>query len=251
MSSIILTSYFSAKRHPNSPLDLDVVGRGKSGRVHQNSFDYIKPWYDSVTNLSLQGIIFHDGLTDEFVNKYSNNNIKFVYADAESQSYSNLDYRWFCYRDYLIKNKFESVFISDCSDVTVVKDPSTLLKRKKNYDFFLCKDSLTLDTFPYFHIHKKYNWPYYVEMLLQKNNFDLINMGVVGGSYDNIIDFLDKYYDTRVGMRDELFEQADMWVGQYIFRCLLKDKSLLIGEPFTSDFKKYQNNRKDVYFIHK
>lgn len=44
---------------------------------------------------------------------------------------------------------------------------------------------------------------------------------------------------------------ADMWIGQYVFRHLLVDKKLLIGYPFTSDFKQYQNDRKDVYFIHK
>jgi hypothetical protein len=42
-----------------------------------------------------------------------------------------------------------------------------------------------------------------------------------------------------------------MWTGQYVFRHLLSDKKILIGEPLTSDFKKYQNDRTDVFFIHK
>jgi len=251
VSSVILTSYFSEKKHPNNSWDSDVVGRDQYGRVHKNSFDYIRPWYESVKNLCLKGVIFHDGLTEDFVEEFSTDKIKFIYSDSSSQNYSNLDYRWFCYRDFLKENKFESVFISDCSDVSVVKDPSLLFKDYGNYDFFLCKDSETFDTFPYFDIHKQYGWPNYVEMLLKKSGFDLINMGVVGGSYENMIDFLDKYSKIRLGMEDEKFYQADMWVGNYIFRCLLKDKSLLIGEPFTSEFKKYQNDREDVYFIHK
>ena len=44
---------------------------------------------------------------------------------------------------------------------------------------------------------------------------------------------------------------ADMWLGQYVFRHLMSDKKLLVGEPFTSEFKKYQDDRKDVYLIHK
>jgi hypothetical protein len=251
MSSVILTSYFSKKTHPNHPNDNHVVGREKDGRVTQNSFAYIKPWYESVKSLSLKGIIFHDGLTNDFVEKYSTDEIKFIHVDSQSQSHSNLDYRWFCYRDFLSKNKFESVFISDCSDVSVVKDPSEILKKYSNYDFFLCKDSIPFNKFPYFDIHKKYNWPCFLDLLLKKNSLDLINMGVVGGSYENIIDFLDKYYETRLSMEDKSFHQADMWVGNYIFRILLKNKNLLIGKPFTSEFKKYQNDRKDVYFIHK
>ncbi len=251
MSSVILTSYFSNKKHPNNSWDPNVVGRDPDGRVHQNSFNYIKPWYESVKKLSLQGVIFYDGLTEDFVEEFSTDKIKFVYSDSSSQNYSNLDYRWFCYRAFLEENKFESVFISDCSDVSVVKDPSLLLKDQRGYDFFLCKDSETFDTFPYFDIHKKYNWSCYVEMLLKKNSLDLINMGVVGGSYQNIIDFLDKYLKIRLSMEDDKFDQADMWVGNYIFRSYFKNKSLLIGEPFTSEFKKYQNDREDVYFIHK
>jgi hypothetical protein len=251
MSSVILTSYFSKKIHPNHPNDNHVVGREKSGRVIQDSIEYIKPWYSSVKNLSLNGVIFHDGLKQDFIEEFSTDKIKFVYSDTSSQNYSNLDYRWFCYRDFLSKNKFDSVFISDCSDVSIVKDPSEILKTHSEYDFFLCKDSIAFSEFQYFNVHKKYNWNFLLDLLLKKNNLDLINMGVVGGSYENIIDFLDKYYEVRIGMEDESFAQADMWVGQYIFRGLLQDKALLVGEPFTSLFKKYQNSREDVYFIHK
>ncbi len=251
MSSVILTSYFSKKKHPNSPRDKHVIGREEDGVVTQNDIKYIEPWYNSVRNLNIEGRVFYDNLSEEFVEEYQTDKIKFIYSDSCSQNYSNLDYRWFCYRDFLKDNKLDSVFISDCSDVSVAKNPSQVFEDHSSYDYFLCKDSTPFYRFPYFDVHKRYGWPHYLELLLKKNSFDLINMGVVGGLYNNIIDFLDKYYDTRVAMEDESFEQADMWLGQYIFRVLLGDKSLLIGEPFTSEFKKYQNDREDVYFIHK
>jgi hypothetical protein len=75
-------------------------------------------------------------------------------------------------------------------------------------------------------------------------------MGVIGGSYENIMDFLDAFCLTRVKMLDPDFN-ADMWVGQYVFRHLLSDRNIMIGEPFTSIFKGYENDRKDVFFIHK
>jgi len=250
MSSVILTSYFSKKKHPNSPNDTSVVGRNSNGFVNKNDFSYIAPWYNSVKNLSLEGRIFHDGLTDDFVEKYSTEKIKFIYADCSSQEYSPLDYRWFCYRDFLKNNQFDSVFISDCSDVTVVKDPSQIINKNKNFDLYVCKDSLKLGDFPYLDIHKKMNWGGTMNFMLNSKRWDLINMGVIGGSFDNVIDFLDKYYYTRTEI-NEKFDQADMWVGQYVFRHLMEGKKIMVGDPFTSEFKKYENDRKDVYFIHK
>ena len=75
-------------------------------------------------------------------------------------------------------------------------------------------------------------------------------MGVIGARYNDMLNFLDKFCLTRVEMLDPAFN-ADMWVGQYVFRYLLNDKRILVGYPFTSEFKKYQNDRDDVYFIHK
>jgi hypothetical protein len=64
------------------------------------------------------------------------------------------------------------------------------------------------------------------------------------------MDFLNNFCNTRLRIGDTDFN-ADMWVGQYVFRHLLSDKNIMIGEPFTSNFKQYEIDRKDVYFIHK
>lgn len=247
MSSVILTSYFSKKKHPNHPNDNHVVGREEDGRVTQGSIKYIEPWYNSVRNLNIEGRVFHDDLSDEFIEEYETDKIKFI--KVEISDYSNNDWRFFCYRNFSEENKFDSVFLSDGSDVTVVKDPSEIVN-STNHDLYVCKDSIKLGDFPYLDIHKKAGWDDFVLMLINQNRFDLINMGVIGGSYDNIIHFLDLFCKVRSEMRNESFN-ANMWIGQYIFRSLLKDKLIMIGEPFTSEFKKYQDDRKDVYFTHK
>jgi hypothetical protein len=247
MSSVVLTSYFSKKTHPNHPNDNHVVGREKDGRVTQNSIEYIEPWYNSVRDLNIEGRVFYDNLSDEFIEEYETDKIKFI--KVNTSDYPNNDWRFFCYRDFLEKNKFDSVFLSDGSDVKVVKDPSEIVN-STTHDLYVCKDSIKLRDFPYFDIHKKSSWDDTVLMLMNQNTFDLINMGVIGGSYDNIIDFLDIFCKVRSEMGGASFN-ANMWIGQYIFRSLLKDKSIMIGEPFTSEFKQYQDDRRDVYFIHK
>lgn len=248
MNSVILTSYFSIKQHPNDPNDKWVIGRRSDGRVSQNDFKYIEPWYNSVNKLGLEGRIFYDNLSDDFLDKYTTEKIKFI--KVEPSDYSNNDWRFFCYRNYLEENKFDNVFLTDGSDVTVVKDPSKIITEFCNTDFFVCKDSIMLNEFPYLQVHEQANWESYTWFSICQNRLELINMGVIGGNYENILVFLDKFCETRIRLGSPDFN-SDMWTGQYIFRHLLSDKNLLIGEPFTSNFKKYEIDRKDVYFIHK
>jgi hypothetical protein len=247
MSSVILTSYFSKKIHPNHPNDNHVVGREKDGRVTQNSIEYIEPWYNSVRDLNIEGRVFYDNLSDEFIEEYETDKIKFI--KVNTSDYSNNDWRFFCYKKYLEENKFDSIVLSDGSDVKVVKDPSDFVE-SGSYDFYVCKDSINLSMFPYLDFHKSQDWDDYVSMYLNATRWPLINMGVLGGSYENVIEFLNIFCEVRSEIREVDFN-ANMWIGQYVFRSLLKNKSIMIGEPFTSEFKKYQDGRKDVYFIHK
>ena len=246
--SVIFTTYFSQKKHPNDPNDRAVIGRGDDGRVLQNSIKYIEPWYNSVDKLKINGVVFYDNLDKDFIKKHETDLIKFVKVDTSE--YSNNDWRFFCYRKYLEENPVDSVFLSDGSDVSVVQDPTDILKKYPETDIFVCKDSIKLFQFPYMSIHREAKWDGYIFFLLNQHKLDLINMGVIGGSYSSIIDFLDKFCLTRIQLGSPDFN-SDMWIGQYVFRYLMQNKNILIGNPFTSNFKQYENSRKDVYFIHK
>jgi hypothetical protein len=248
MSSVILTSYFSKKTHPNDPNDKHVIGRMDDGRVSQNSIEYIKNWYDSVKNLNLEARIFCDNLSEDFIEKYTTDKIKFI--KVETTDYSNNDWRFFCYRNFLEENVFDSVFLTDSSDVIVVKNPELIISEYPQYDIFVCKDSLKLNEFPYLNLHRQVDWENFVYFAMYERILDLINMGVIGSSYNNMILFLNKFCETRIKLGNPSFN-SDMWTGQYVFRHLLADKKILIGEPLTSVFKQYQNDRKDVFFIHK
>ena len=249
MRSIILTSYFSKKKHPNAPNDSHVVGRTADGTVSSNQISYIKPWYDSVKKLSLHGVVFHDDLTDDFVEEYSTDLISFEkVGDFE---YSNNDFRFFCFSKYLeFASSFDYVFHADASDVTIVKDPSTLIKDHPDITYFACKDSIKLNQFNYMWAHDKYNFEDRVKFLLNYNTWDLINMGVIGGKYEDMKSFYRRFCEVRKAMGDPDFN-SDMWLCQYLLRSQFQDKKFIMGEPVCSEFKKFQNERKDVYFIHK
>lgn len=249
MSVVILTSYFSKKKHPNSPNDSHVVGRTANGTVASNEISYIRPWYDSVKNLGLRGVVFHDALTDDFVDRHSTDLISF--EKVGDFDYSNNDFRFFCFDDYLHSNKsFDFVFHTDASDVTIVKDPSKLFTDYPNVDYFACKDSIKLNQFNYMWAHEKYNFEDKVKFLLNYNNWDLINMGVIGGRYTDMRKFYKRFRETRIKMGEPHFN-SDMWLCQYLLRSQFQNKKFTMGEPVCSEFKKFQNDRKDVYFIHK
>jgi hypothetical protein len=247
--TVICTTYFSKKPHPNDPNDQWVVGRNKDGTVIQNDIKYIEPWYNSINLLGLNGIIFYDNLEKSFVDKYTTDKIRFIKTDTSD--YSNNDWRFFVYRNFFYENsQYDYVFLTDGSDVSVVQDPSTIIDKYKYIDFFVCKDSILLSEFPYLNIHQQASWDNINWFIQNQKLLPLINMGVIGGSYQNMLLFLEKFCQNRIKLGFPEFN-SDMWLGQYIFRNILSYKNLLIGEPFTSNFKKYETNRKDVYFVHK
>jgi len=248
MNLALLTSYFSKKVHPNDPKDNAVVGRNTDGRVSNNEINYIKPWYDSVNKLQLNGFVFHDNLSEEFVKQYTTNKIKFI--KVGDFKYSNNDYRFFCFRDFLQDNEFDVVFHNDASDVKVVKDPIELIEQNPNVDYFACKDSIKLNQFPYLKAHQEFNFEDLVLFMINYDSWDLINMGVVGGTYNNMLKFYDKFCEIRESMKNPQFN-ADMWILQYLLRSQLQPCEFMMGDPVCSEFKKHQNERKDVYFIHK
>jgi hypothetical protein len=254
ISTLIATSYFSAKKHPQFG-DPHLEGVESTGFVKNNTISYIGKWYDSVKALGVHGRIFCDNLEDDFVKEYTTDKIEFV--KVSPSDYSNNDWRFFCYLDYFKDVECETLFFTDGSDVTVVKDPAELLVRDET--FFLCKDTMKLDSFAYGPIrrpriyvdmHEQFGWDDQFRFRLNHHTWDLINMGVIGGRYIDIMDFLGKFVDVRTKLGNPGFN-ADIWVGQYVFRSLLADKELLVGDPVTSEFKEYQTDRKDVFFIHK
>jgi hypothetical protein len=99
-------------------------------------------------------------------------------------------------------------------------------------------------------IHDALGWDDSFLFKLNYNDWDLINMGVIGGTYGNMVKFYDEFVRVRESIGKPEFN-ADMWILQYLIRSRLQPCKFIQGEPVCSVFKKYQNNRKDVYFIHK
>ena len=247
MNGVILTSYFSAKQHPQLG-DPHIEGVANDGRVWQNDLAYIKRWYDSVNKLQLNGVVFHDNLSDDFVSQYETPHVHF--ERVQTSEYSNNDWRFFCFYNYLQNHKFDWVFHNDGSDVTVVQDPSRLIEDHPEYDYFACKDTFLLSEFPYLNFHRHFNWDNFMSFAMNQPQWQLINMGVIGGRYDKMFEFYKNFVRVREAMGEPQVN-SDMWILQYLLRDQIEHRGVLIGEPVTSIYKGYEKDRKDVYFIHK
>ena len=246
-SAVIFTSYFSKKIHPQFG-DPQLEGVSSDGRARQNDISYIGRWYDSVKALGINARIFCDNLTPEFIEQYQTDKIKFVVVDTSDYSYN--DWRFFCYRNYLEQHHFDNVFMTDSSDVIVVNDPTMMIEKFPDIHYFVGKDSIKLNQFPYLPYHKTMGFDNYIYFFINQYEWDLINMGAIGARYDDITRFLKILCEERMRIGTPNFN-ADIWTGNYVFRHRLSDFKLLIGEPLTSNFKQYEYGRKDVCFIHK
>lgn len=253
MQTLILSSYFSLKPHPNHPKDSAVRGRAPDGRVWQSDFNYIKDWYNSIVENKLKAVLFYDNLNEDFIESYENDFVSFV--KVEDSDYSNNDWRFFCFHDYLKEMEDaghlpDVVFHTDASDVVIVKDPHELVINSDDFDYFACKDSIPLNMFGYMDVHDHFQWEDKMMFMLNINEWWLINMGVIGGTGEKMLNFYSKFKDIRTSMGQPHFN-SDMWICQYLLRSQLQPCKFMMGQPVCSEFKKYESDRKDVYFIHK
>ena len=87
-------------------------------------YELVHDWAESVAALNLPGVIFHNNFTEETCKNYENDWITFIKIEYDPKFNPNA-YRYFAYRDFLQQHgkQIKSVFITDISDVVLVKNP--------------------------------------------------------------------------------------------------------------------------------
>jgi hypothetical protein len=126
--NIIITSYYFNKPDPQRK------------KYNRENFDYIKPFYNSIIKLNLNCIIFHDGLSHDFIKKYEINKIKFYKFNHENyKTTSGNDTRFLVYLDYLKTHKnYNKIIISDINGIEFIQDP--FLQLTKNNKIYVAQD---------------------------------------------------------------------------------------------------------------
>lgn len=210
-----------------------------------NDESYIQKWYDSLVHLNLNGVLLHDGLSQEFQSKFPR--ITFKQVDPVPQGMQLYDYRWLLYYEFVLNNPCEAVFFTDVSDVKVVRDPFYEFEEGELY----CGDE-TEKFSECVWIRNALGNPAFANLsgfdeLLSSDNV-VLNCGIFGGSYAPVIQFLEYIVRLIEYLR---FRPQDKTVDMPLFNYVAYRYFYPIhGFPVNSVFKAYEE-RNDVWFIHK
>ena len=89
-----------------------------------DDYSLVQAWAESVAAAQIKGIIFHNNLSQQTCETYTNAYVSFIEIDYNPAFNPNV-FRYFVYRDYLKKQALETrgAFATDVSDVVLVNNP--------------------------------------------------------------------------------------------------------------------------------
>ena len=222
---------------------------------HSPDRSYFNAWHQSLTNHKQHGIIFYDNLSPDLVEQSQNDYITFIKDSQFASQYLSAEvYRFLAYFHYFQHHYFDTIFVTDCSDVVLASSLDKDLASDTLYVGSVCRYS-RIEKSRW--CRKRFNgiypdFPFYNKILL--------NAGTVGGKYDIFMQFLNymnielQKITTNIKVTTpeikNTFDTADMPVFNYVCYKYFNNR-IVTGPPVHSRFKKYENERRDVWFIHK
>ncbi len=219
----------------------------------RDDFDMIKPWHRSVEWNKLRGVVFYDSLSEEFINKYSNECIEFRKVKNKTK-YQVTSERFLAVLDYLQDNPdIEYIFLTDASDVIVRRNPFMGLQPDTLYV------GSEKDT-----VKSSWNWLLgHVRILLNGDERKisdyasklgdnvLLNAGVSGGHRDIYMKFLESMKEAFEQSSTSLEASSDMAALNWVLYQPEFVSKIKTGYPIHSVFKVFDIKNQEVVFIHK
>ena len=97
------------------------------GIAGPDEFERIEVWYHSLLRVGCRAVIFHDGLSPAFVDRWSRDEVRFQHYELKTARSVN-DERYQCYYEYLQAHPdIERVFMLDLFDIEFFRNPFALL----------------------------------------------------------------------------------------------------------------------------
>jgi hypothetical protein len=224
--------------------------------LQDDDYSLIKNWCESIINLDLQGIIFHNNYSETFCGRYSNKNIHFIRFDYEPNFKPNV-YRYLMYRDFLklYTQQIENVFVTDISDVVVLQNPFESSFFRANVEAIFCGDEpkkLENEWMKNHSEHLRIKIEDYAKYEESFKDNTLLNCGIIGGNISVMKEFIEKLaiIHTQYNFDNKTAYTGDMGAFNYLIRTQFNDR-FLHGFPINTEFKAYQTEREDCWFRHK
>lgn len=224
--------------------------------LEHDNYELVREWAMSVAAAKIQGIIFHNNFSVQTCEKYKNEYISFIKVDYDAQFNPNV-YRYFVYKNFLDRfaKQLKNVFVTDISDVTLVKNPFLDSYFNENSSAIFCGDEpkiLDNDWMKDHASHLRKNIADYADYEAEFKEATLLNCGIIGGEIAVFQDFIEKLYaiHKKFNTENKTAFTGDMGAFNYLARTQFNNQ-LIHGKPVNTVFKKYENERLDCWFRHK
>lgn len=228
----------------------------RSNTLPDDDYSLVKDWAESVAALQLNGIIFHNNFTEESWAKYQNDYITFIKI-AYSPHFNPNVYRYLVYRDFLRlhSQEIESLFITDISDVVVVNNPFIQLLFINNTGGLFCGDEPKILDNEWMVAHSEHLRSKIADYATYEETFaseTLLNCGIIGGNIEVMQTFINELclIHEQHNHDNTTAYTGDMGAFNYLVRTQF-NQNLWHGAPINTEFKGYQEDRKDCWFRHK
>lgn len=224
--------------------------------LEDDNYALVQAWAESVQLLNLPGVIFHNSFSEETCREFSNENITFIEVQYNSAFNPNV-FRYFIYKDFLLNfsSSIQSVFVTDVSDVVLVKNPFEAFLFQENRDTLFCGDEpKTLDNewMNDHSTHLRNQITGFVEYEQSFGQSPLLNCGIIGGSTTVMLNFLQSLcaVHKQFNQENKTAFTGDMGAFNYIARTQFNER-LIHGAPVNTVFKEYESARMECWFRHK
>jgi len=227
----------------------------RSQMLSDDDFSIIEKWANSIAKLHLQAIIFHNNFSEETVLKHQSAHLLFIKIAHHIRFNPNV-YRYFVYSQFLEKysDTIESLFVTDVSDVLVLKNPFVQPLFTANSDFVFCGDEPTNWDNEWMQLHGSHlrsKIKDYAEVESENKSNRLLNCGVIGGTLQAIKPLIESIWQIHENYNADNTTSftGDMGAFNYIIRKNYKNR-ILHGTPVNSEFKAYFDDGTN-WFQHK
>jgi hypothetical protein len=212
----IFTTYFTSEKDPQRPF------------IWANDdFSIIKNFYNSVVKYNLHCFIFYDNCSDEFVQKYQTDKIKFVKYDARNKNM--VDERWSLYYTYLKHNEnIKKLLCLDISDVVILKNPFN----------FMSNDTVYVGDEECLNRQNRWMLDRYEMIGFDiRNIFDkkVLNCGILGASREHMLDITKKIGDI-ITENNVMHTTIDMAAANAVIYSAYSNK-LVHGQPWNTKYR--------------
>ncbi len=223
--------------------------------LKEDDFSIVSDWAKSITDLGLQGIIFHNSFSEATCKANENEFIRFIKVTYNAQYNPNV-FRYFIYNEFLKEQShcIKNIFFTDVSDVIVLKNPFLEQLYLQNQTAIFCGDepeNLDNDWMQKHSQHLRNQIADYANYETHFKNETLLNCGIIGGNVEMMLAFISQLWTLhqKFNSDNQTAYTGDMGVFNYLVRTKYNDQ-VIHGNPVNTEFKKYSLDT-SCWFKHK